>query len=200
MAALLHPDSLSTTLSASLFSLEPQAGPATAFGRSSAARAPWNDPSFLDEMLETAPIRRPQLRLITGGLEASHISADRSTAHRGDRSTVRRPLRTVFGGVALAMLVSLAAVGALNLLGADAAATVPASPAAINHPIGADATTTSSAPVEVVVQSGDTLWSIARRLRPTGEVRGVVDALQRRTGGAALEVGQHVDVRGLTAE
>jgi hypothetical protein len=127
MAALLHPDSLSTSLStslsASLFSLEPQAGPATAFGRSSAAPAPWNDPSFLDEMLETAPIRRPQLRLITGGLEATSISADQSTAHLGDRSTGRRPLRTVFGGVALAMLVSLAAVGALNLLGADAAAT-----------------------------------------------------------------------------
>jgi hypothetical protein len=108
-------------------------------------------------------------------------------------------VRTLLGGLALAMLLALAAVGARNLLGADAAATVPASPAVINHPIGADATTTPSAPVEVVVQSGDTLWSIARQLRPSGEIRGVVDALQRRVGGTALEAGQRIDVHDLVA-
>lgn len=179
MAALLHPDTLS------LFSLEPEASP---FGAApSTAAAPWNDPAFLgSEPLVTAG-ERPQLRLIVGGLHSSEAPLPS-----------RRPvLRTLLGGLALAMLLALAAAGARDLLGADAAAPVPASPAVINHPIGADATTTPSAPVEVVVQSGDTLWSIARQLRPSGEIRGIVDALQRRVGGTALEAGQRIDVHDL---
>jgi nucleoid-associated protein YgaU len=182
MAALLHPDSLS------LFSAEPQ--PAVRVE----GTAPWNAPEFLDEV--AAAPRRPQLRLIAGGLDAAPTGA----IPAGSAST-RRPLHTLLGGVALAVLMSLAAIGMLNLLGADAAATVPASPAVINHPTGADATTTTpSAPVEVVVQPGDTIWSIARRIHPTGEVRGVVDELQRRVGGTSLEAGQRIDVRGLASE
>lgn len=181
MAALLHPDSLS------LFGSLPE--PTTPPD----GPAPWNDPAFLDELAE-AP-RRPQLRLIAGGLDAEPTGTLPSL-----RPATRRPLHTLLGGVALAVLVALAAIGALDLLGADAAATVPASPAVINHPTGADATTTPSAPVEVVVQPGDTIWSIARRIHPTGEIRGVVDELHQRVGGTALEVGQRIDVRGLAAE
>jgi nucleoid-associated protein YgaU len=181
MAALLHPDNLS------LFSPESEAAAFDA--ATSTAAAPWNDPAFLGSEPEVANVERPQLRLIVGGLHPSVAPAPS-----------RRPVvRTLLGGLALAMLLALAAVGARNLLGADAAATVPASPAVINHPIGADATTTPSAPVEVVVQSGDTLWSIARQLRPSGEIRGVVDALQRRVGGTALEAGQRIDVHDLVA-
>ena len=43
-----------------------------------------------------------------------------------------------------------------------------------------------------VAQPGDTLWSIARRLQPDGDVRTLVDALVRVNGGAALDVGQRV--------
>ena len=106
-------------------------------------------------------------------------------------------LRTLVAGLALAGLLAFAAVGVVTLLGADAAATVPASPAAVNHPIGVDATTTSSPPIEVVVQSGDTLWTIARRLHPTGEIRGLVDALAERAGSSALDAGQRIDISGL---
>jgi hypothetical protein len=187
MAALLHPDSLS------LFGPAPEPAPLVD------GVAPWNDPSFLDQFVGATPNRRPQLRLITGGLDEGAESIVR-TAPAVGRSMVRRPLHTLLGGVTLAILMSFAAIGACNLLGADAAATVPASPAAINHPTGADATTTPSAPVEVVVQPGDTIWSIARRIHPDGEIRGVVDELQQRVGGTALDVGRHIDVRGLRSE
>jgi Tfp pilus assembly protein FimV len=43
-----------------------------------------------------------------------------------------------------------------------------------------------------VVQPGDTVWSIAEQLAPTGDVRGMVDRLVDLNGGAALEVGQHL--------
>ena len=198
MAALLHPETLS------LFSLDldPESelpgagllGSTSGDSAAVAATAPWNDPAFLVTSAHHGPdasialrTERPQFRLIIGGLDPAVAP----------RRMLRPTARTVLGGLALAVLVAFASIGALNLLGADAAATVPASPAAINHPAGADATTTPSAPVEVVVHPGDTIWSIARRLRPSGEIRGVVDALQRRVGGSELEVGQRIDLSGL---
>lgn len=45
-----------------------------------------------------------------------------------------------------------------------------------------------------VVQPGDTLWSIARALHPTGDVRRVVQLLEDRTGGAALHVGDRIEL------
>jgi nucleoid-associated protein YgaU len=138
--------------------------------------APWNDPTA-----------RPQLRLVEGG--------------RSTRVAVARPgrhaLRTVLGGLALAALVALAALGAVNLLGADAAASGPASTAESLHPAGADASTPSASAV-VVVQPGDTLWAIARRIQPTGDIRPLVDELAHRAGGAAVVSGQRLDLSGLT--
>lgn len=213
MAALLHPDSLPlpglSLPGLSLLGLDPEALPTDALpstarpsARSTAA-APWNAPSFLGATVLPIPAsasadpipgsepmpthQRPELRLIIGGLDATPAP--------------RRWLRALLGGLALALLVALAAIGARNLLGADAAASGPASSAAVNHPVGAVATsTTPTAPTEVVVQPGDTIWSIARRLHPTGEIRGVVDALQQRAGGASLTTGQQIDVRGLVAD
>ncbi len=43
-----------------------------------------------------------------------------------------------------------------------------------------------------IVQPGDTLWLIARRLQPTGDLRSLVDVLVRLNGGPSLEVGQHL--------
>jgi Tfp pilus assembly protein FimV len=48
------------------------------------------------------------------------------------------------------------------------------------------------APAAYVVQSGDTLWSIARRLDPSGDPRPLVDALVRLNGGSRLDVGQRL--------
>jgi nucleoid-associated protein YgaU len=48
-----------------------------------------------------------------------------------------------------------------------------------------------------VVQPGDTLWSIARRLASDGDLRPVVAELRARHGQVDLEVGDRLDVSGL---
>ena len=45
-----------------------------------------------------------------------------------------------------------------------------------------------------VVQPGDTLWSIARRLQPDGDVRPLVDQLIEVNRGTALDVGQRLAI------
>jgi Tfp pilus assembly protein FimV len=46
-----------------------------------------------------------------------------------------------------------------------------------------------AAPAEVVVRPGDTMWSIATRLQPEGDVRGLVRRLVQANGGSAIEPG-----------
>ncbi len=46
----------------------------------------------------------------------------------------------------------------------------------------------------VVVAPGDTLWSIARSLQPTGDVRPLVDQLAAANGGAAIAAGERLVV------
>jgi nucleoid-associated protein YgaU len=48
-----------------------------------------------------------------------------------------------------------------------------------------------------VVQPGDTLWSIARRLDADGDVRATVDALVERHGSAVVDVGDRIALAGL---
>jgi nucleoid-associated protein YgaU len=43
-----------------------------------------------------------------------------------------------------------------------------------------------------VVQPGDTLWGIARRVQPDGDVRSLVTRLVRANGGPDLTVGQQL--------
>jgi LysM repeat protein len=43
-----------------------------------------------------------------------------------------------------------------------------------------------------VVQPGDTLWAIARRLQPTGDLRPLVARLSRANGGTVVVPGQRV--------
>ena len=54
-----------------------------------------------------------------------------------------------------------------------------------------------AAPAVYVVQPGDTLWSIARQLRPSGDIRPLVDALADRAGSGPLVAGQALPVDGL---
>lgn len=158
--------------------LSPRTDLAPLAGTAFPGTAPWNQPG-------PTPSARPQLRLVEGG---------RSGARTAEG--LRRALLVVAAGLAVAALVALAALGAVQLLGADAAATMPASTAEPLHPAGAGAST-SPAPAVVVVQPGDTLWAIARRMQPTGDVRHLVDQLADRNGGAGLVAGQTLDVSGL---
>jgi hypothetical protein len=43
-----------------------------------------------------------------------------------------------------------------------------------------------------IVQPGDTLWTIARSLQPTGDIRRLVDVLAAQRHGAALQVGERI--------
>ena len=43
-----------------------------------------------------------------------------------------------------------------------------------------------------IVQPGETLWSVAQSLRPTGDVRGLVRQLEKLNGGSSLAVGQRL--------
>ena len=45
-----------------------------------------------------------------------------------------------------------------------------------------------------VVQPGDTLWSLARRIQPSGDIRPLVDRLAARHGGAARQPGDRIAV------
>ena len=45
-----------------------------------------------------------------------------------------------------------------------------------------------------VVQPGDTLWSIARRAHPGGDVRPLVDQLAAQTAGRPLQVGDRITI------
>lgn len=47
---------------------------------------------------------------------------------------------------------------------------------------------------QVVVQPGDTVWSIAEELAAGGDVRPVVDAIVAANGGAELAVGQRLTI------
>ena len=50
------------------------------------------------------------------------------------------------------------------------------------------------AELSVLVQPGDTVWSIAESLADGGDVRPVVDAITRANGGAALRAGDRLTV------
>jgi nucleoid-associated protein YgaU len=71
----------------------------------------------------------------------------------------------------------------------------PASAASVGHPtFGATGVVVAGALGTYVVQPGDTLWSIARRVHPTGNVGEYVDALVALHGGARLEVGDRIQL------
>ena len=114
---------------------------------------------------------RPHLTVIQGGLRA-----DRVTMARVYR---RRRLAAALLAAVLLVALALAADAGLDRLRSAGAS--------------------SSAPIEgptVVVEarSGDTVWSIARRVRPDGDVRPVVQAIIAERGGAELQVGDEVRV------
>ena len=44
----------------------------------------------------------------------------------------------------------------------------------------------------VIVQSGQTLWSIARAIQPTGDLRPLVAKIKQINGGATLSIGQAI--------
>lgn len=118
----------------------------------------------------TAP-ERPALRLVTaeGGRTALvPVELGLRTAH----------LVAAIVAFAVLLVLSLA-------IGNGALAGLAPGPSA-----GAAAPSGGAPTIEV--RSGDTLWLIARRIQPTGEVRALVDQLVALNGTAPLQPGQQL--------
>lgn len=97
--------------------------------------------------------------------------------------------------VAVAVIVVMLAVivGGVVAVGRGALASwAPAPPAA--SATASVSSSASSAGDTVVVRPGDTLWSIAGRLQPTGDVRPLVDRLVASHGSPVVVPGDRVPV------
>jgi hypothetical protein len=110
----------------------------------------------------------------------------------GARIYRRRRLAVVAAALGLVLLVGLvlgqtARSGAADVRMAPAGAPIVHDPAAY----GASGQSVPARSV-YVVQPGDTLWSIAHDLDPSGDTRATVDRLVSLNGGAALEPGQRL--------
>lgn len=115
------------------------------------------------------PAPRPVLRVIDGGRSSTAMAP-----------VYRR--RRIVAALALATVIVLAVMAAEvgRDLAAGWAAPVPA--------------TIEGRTVVVEAAPGDTLWTVARRVRPTGDVRPVVEAMLSERGSAELQVGDAVRV------
>ena len=86
--------------------------------------------------------------------------------------------RRLVAGTLLAVLVVAAAIGVSWL----------------TRPTPGEIDLRPVAEVQVLVQPGDTVWSIAQGLAAGTDVRPIVDAIAAANGGAGLVVGQRLDV------
>ena len=119
------------------------------------------------------PAPRPALRLVPGGaVTRSSAQALPSTAQL----------------IALAAAVLCTVVLAIAVGRGALAALAPAPPAAA----AAAPTAAAAGGTELVVRSGDTLWSLARQLQPTGDVRDLVDRLAAAHGAGVLQPGDRI--------
>lgn len=127
------------------------------------------------------PPRRAELRLV-----CSAPVQQRQAAFSGQTTVDVRVVLGAVGAVILAMFLAVAvgrgAFAALAPAPVQSAAAAPAATAGVGH----------LATRTVVVRPGDSMWSIARRVQPTGEIRGLVDELVSLHGSATIVPGQRI--------
>ena len=127
--------------------------------------------------LSPRPAPRPALRLVSahdGRPVGAPVELGLTPAH----------LALAVAGIVVAMLLALA-------IGNGALAGLAPGPSA---PASAASTGASSSATQVTVRPGDTLWDIARRAQPTGDVRPLVDRLVAAYGSSPLQPGQAVAI------
>lgn len=124
--------------------------------------------------------------------------ARRGTPNRG------RHLRVVAAGERIARrpsaatyrrrrVAALVLVLALLMLGEALVGWLGSGPLSAPEPVAGVATQPVGS-ASYVVRPGDTLWSIARRLQPSGDIRPLVQDLAAQLGDAPLRVGQRLDL------
>ena len=158
--------------------------------------------AFVERAFGTDPLSHP-LGIITtmaaiieprpSELRGPRRPAVRLVATDGRSTTVALPLDLGLRTVHLvAALVALAAVlvGTWAISSGALAALAPAPPS-----VGASAAAPASTTV-VTAEAGDSLWTIARRLQPAGDVRPLVDELVALNGTGPLQPGDQIVVPG----
>ncbi len=107
--------------------------------------------------------------------------------HRPSKAVYRRRRLAVL--LCAAVGLSLAWLGLHQLTGTpgDGPLTVAGRPVSVLHPQLVSQTTD-------IVQPGDTLWSLARRAQPTGDIRPLVAQLDAQRDGRPLQVGESVAI------
>jgi LysM domain len=128
------------------------------------------DPRFLDPSFDEPVVPGPHLRL----LEADRQYRPRP-ARRHQRAVYRRR-RVLAALVGLGLLLTVARAGA-TLGGASLAA--PERLPHVQH---------------IVVQPGDTLWSIASRAAPGHDLRPIVDKMVQSLGTSTVVAGETITV------
>jgi nucleoid-associated protein YgaU len=110
----------------------------------------------------------------------------------------RRPSRAVYRRRRIAVLLCAATVFALGWMGlhrhgADGTGAFGGGPLTAAGPsVRIDATLASH--THVIVQPGDTLWTIARRVQPTGDIRPLVSSIDAQRHGRPLQVGETIHI------
>ena len=105
---------------------------------------------------------------------------------------VRRPARAAVAPVPAATYARRRLVAGILLAALVVAAVIGVS--WLTRPAAGEAQLRPVAEVQVLVQPGDTVWSIATGLAAGTDVRPVVDAIVDANGGADLVVGQRLEV------
>lgn len=130
---------------------------------------------------------------LTGAAPRASSTLRSSTLHRADLPAVvasHRATRRVAPRYLLRRFVSCLALGAALFGGLSAASSLAAT-----HQ-GAPVVIAGSVPVaggyRYTVQAGDTLWSIASRVFPSGDPRALVSQLSAQIGGATAVPGEHL--------
>jgi len=126
---------------------------------------------------------RPTLRVV------------RSVPRPSDAVYRRRRLAAVVLAAGVLLAVSAAAMSLLPTSGPDTTSvrTGQGDAATVRDPAAYGAGHISPPPGSVyVVQPGDTVWTIARRLVPEGDIRAEVDRLVDLNGTAAVQAGQRL--------
>jgi len=119
-----------------------------------------------------------------------------------DPAAFRRRRLAAVATLVVAVLVVLTGLRAVSLLGAPVAAVrTTTAPAVAQAVLVTDPGLYGSSGIDpppgatYVVQPGDTLWSIARRLAPRADVTATVDRLADLNGSSAIQIGQRLRLR-----
>lgn len=131
------------------------------------------------------PLGRPPLVLIPGGREAARRRRQPAGVYRRRRVAVLALVAVVMVGIAASFGLVGPRVGAPEAPAVGAVDTVGAPRSAVAR---------HAAEGRVVVRPGESLWQVARRLQPHGDIRPLVDRLAARNGGAQVVAGQQLAV------